>query len=50
MAGGLSPDNISQLVKKYNPELVDLSSGLEDSGQTGIKNPDKMKKLFEALK
>ena len=49
MAGGLSPDNISQLVKKYNPELVDLSSGLEDSGQTGIKNPDKMKKLFEAL-
>ena len=50
MAGGLSPDNISQLVKKYNPELVDLSSGLEDSGQTGIKNPDKIKKLFEALK
>lgn len=50
MAGGLSTDNISHLVKLYKPELVDLSSGLEDQGQTGIKNPDKMKKLFEALK
>ncbi len=49
MAGGLSPDNISDLLEKYKPELIDLSSGLEDQGQTGIKNPDKMKKLFEGL-
>ncbi|MCR5187662.1 MAG: bifunctional indole-3-glycerol phosphate synthase/phosphoribosylanthranilate isomerase [Treponema sp.] len=50
MAGGLSPDNISDFITLYQPELIDLSSGLEDEGQIGIKNPDKMKKLFEALK
>lgn len=45
LAGGLSPLNISEFVKKYNPELVDVSSGIEDD-IVGVKNAEKMKAFF----
>jgi indole-3-glycerol phosphate synthase/phosphoribosylanthranilate isomerase len=36
LAGGLNPDNIAALVRRYRPELVDASSGLETA--PGIKD------------
>lgn len=48
LAGGVNPENVSELCKKFHPELVDISSGLEDK-ITGEKNPEKMKKFFASL-
>lgn len=44
LAGGINPENVSELVGKFTPELIDVSSGIEDA--PGIKNHDKMKALF----
>ena len=48
LAGGINPENVSELVSKFNPELIDVSSGVEDA--PGIKNHDKMKALFAKLR
>ena len=48
LAGGINPENVSELVSKFNPELIDVSSGIEDA--PGIKNHDKMKALFAKLR
>lgn len=54
IAGGVTPENVAELVIKFHPELVDISSGLEDSvengGIIGVKNHEKMKKFFEEIK
>ena len=47
LAGGISPENVAGIVAKFQPELVDVSSGVEDV--PGIKNAEKMKALFSAL-
>lgn len=47
LAGGINPENVGEIVAKFRPELIDVSSGVEDA--PGIKNPDKMHKLFEIL-
>ncbi|MBQ0039286.1 MAG: bifunctional indole-3-glycerol phosphate synthase/phosphoribosylanthranilate isomerase [Treponema sp.] len=41
LAGGLNPDNIGSTIATLNPELVDLSSGLEM--EPGKKDPEKLK-------
>ena len=48
LAGGINPENVSELVSKFSPELIDVSSGVEDA--PGIKNADKMKDLFAKLR
>ena len=48
LAGGINPENVSELVGKFSPELIDVSSGVEDA--PGIKNADKMKDLFAKLR
>ena len=48
LAGGVDAQNVRSLADAFKPELIDVSSGLED-GQTGIKSPEKMKELFKAL-
>ncbi len=50
IAGGITDENAAQIVKKFTPELIDVSGGLEDEGNIGVKNHDKMKKLFKALR
>lgn len=45
LAGGVNPDNVADLIEKFNPELIDVSSGIEDD-QIGVKNQNKMKELF----
>ncbi len=47
LAGGISPENVGEIVAKFHPELVDVSSGVEDA--PGIKNSEKLKALFAAL-
>ena len=48
LAGGISPDNVSEIVNKFTPELIDVSSGIEDA--PGIKNHEKMRELFAKLR
>jgi phosphoribosylanthranilate isomerase len=45
IAGGVNPDNISQLLA-YKPDGIDLASGIEINGQ---KNTKKMKQLEERM-
>lgn len=47
LAGGLNPQNIRDILETYKPELIDLSSGLEDS--PGIKDQVKMKHFFREI-
>lgn len=47
LAGGINPENVGAIVDKFHPELVDVSSGVEDA--PGIKNAEKLKALFAAL-
>ncbi|SHK77134.1 indole-3-glycerol phosphate synthase [Fibrobacter sp. UWH5] len=47
LAGGITPENIGDICAKFSPELVDVSSGVEDA--PGIKNAEKMMQLFEAV-
>ena len=47
LAGGITPENVTAICDKFHPELIDVSSGVEDA--PGIKNAGKIKKLFEAI-
>ena len=47
LAGGITPENAAELVQKYQPELVDVSGGVEDKDKIGIKNEDKLKQLIK---
>ena len=48
LAGGINPENVSELVSKFSPELIDVSSGIEDA--PGMKNADKMRALFAKVR
>jgi indole-3-glycerol phosphate synthase/phosphoribosylanthranilate isomerase len=47
LAGGLNPGNIAEVLDRHEPELVDLSSGLEEA--PGVKSRDKMKDFFSII-
>ena len=47
IAGGITPENITTICEKFHPELIDVSSGLEDA--PGIKNHYKIRALFAAV-
>ena len=48
LAGGINPENVSELVEEYKPELIDISSGVEC--EVGKKDFSKMEKLFSQIK
>jgi len=47
LAGGLTPDNVAGAAKMTGAQLVDASSGLEES--LGKKSPEKIRKFLSAL-
>lgn len=47
LAGGITPENVATICEKFQPELIDVSSGVEDA--PGIKNHDKMRALFKKI-
>lgn len=48
LSGGLGPDNIAAALAAVGPHALDVSSGCESS--PGIKDAEKLRKLFEALR
>ena len=50
LAGGVTPENAAGLAEKFQPELIDISSGIEDEDKPGIKNLKKMKQLISSLR
>ena len=47
IAGGLTQDNIKEVIEQYKPELVDVSGGIESEPRK--KDPQKMKKFFSEI-
>lgn len=48
LAGGLNPENISEIIDKLKPYAVDTASGVEIS--PGIKDDKKVKNFIDAVK
>lgn len=49
LAGGVTSENAAELVARFQPELIDISSGIEDADKIGIKNHKKIEVLFTSL-
>jgi phosphoribosylanthranilate isomerase len=47
LAGGLTPENVSEAIARVRPYGIDVSSGVEQS--PGIKDHKRLKALFEAV-
>ncbi len=48
LAGGLTPDNVGEAIRRVRPYAVDVSSGIESS--PGVKDHGKMKAFVEAVR
>ena len=48
LAGGITPDNVCELVRRVRPAGIDLAGGVESA--PGIKDEGKLRKLFQNLK
>jgi phosphoribosylanthranilate isomerase len=48
LAGGIRPDNVVEAVTTVRPFGIDVSSGVEQA--PGIKSPERIRALFEALR
>ncbi|MDR1932382.1 MAG: bifunctional indole-3-glycerol phosphate synthase/phosphoribosylanthranilate isomerase [Spirochaetales bacterium] len=48
IAGGIRPENVRDIIKRWKPELIDLCGGVEAS--PGKKDIAKMKALFESVR
>ena len=47
LAGGLTPENLSEAAGRVHPYGVDLSSGTETEG---VKDPEKMRRAVEIVR
>lgn len=48
IAGGLTPETVGDVVRRFRPALVDVSSGVES--KPGVKDPGKLRSFFEAVR
>ncbi len=48
IAGGINPENVKDIIKKFKPFGIDVASGVEIA--PGIKDMEKIKKLIEEVK
>lgn len=48
LAGGIKPENVKRIIDEFQPELIDISSGIEV--ETGKKDFEKMKSFFQQIK
>ena len=49
LAGGLTPENVAEVIAIVRPFAVDVSSGVED-GKPGIKDPIKLRDFIQAVR
>ena len=47
LAGGITGENVAQIIEKFQPELIDAASGVEE--RPGKKDFTKLEKLFSQL-
>lgn len=47
LAGGIKPENVGALIRDFEPELIDISSGVEKS--PGVKDHRKLQQLFHEI-
>ncbi len=48
LAGGIRPENVGEILDSLAPELIDASSGLEES--PGRKDPARLDAFFQEIK
>ena len=51
LAGGLSPENVVEKIKAFSPYGLDVSSGIEEQGEDGVrKSPEKMESFIRLVR
>ena len=51
LAGGLSPENVVEKIKAFSPYGLDVSSGIEEQGEDGVrKSPEKMDSFIHLVR
>jgi len=47
LAGGLTPENVADVIARVQPYAVDVSSGVEDA--PGVKSADRVQRFLRSL-